>query len=234
LRTIVSQLETLGGEITDDHVIAILSRADLTIHDVGIFVSTQRDGYSRRRVARTEAFEMLVMTWLTGQGSGAHDHSGSVSAFKILRGTAVETRYAQAADSLVDPVDARQLHEGEVGVDPRDVIHAVRNERDGELLVSVHVYAPPIRELRRFTPRSEVPAPAHAFLRCRQPQAPQVAIVGGGYSGTMAAVHLVRKTTRLNMPMHVVMLDRQTSIAEGAAYRTPDARHLLNVPASGT
>jgi uncharacterized NAD(P)/FAD-binding protein YdhS len=49
----------------------------------------------------------------------------------------------------------------------------------------------------------------------------------------MVAVHLVRKAARSGMPMHLVMLDRQTSIAEGAAYRTPDARHLLNVPASG-
>jgi uncharacterized NAD(P)/FAD-binding protein YdhS/quercetin dioxygenase-like cupin family protein len=233
LRTIVCQLEALGEGITGDRVIAILSCVDLTIHDVGDFVSTKLDGYSRRRVARSEAFEMLVMTWLPGQGSGAHDHAGSVSAFKILRGTADETRYAQAVDSLVDPVGTRQLREGEVGIDPGDVIHAVRNERDGELLVSVHVYAPPIRELRRFTPRSELPAPAHAFLRRRRPSTPQVAIVGGGYSGAMVAVQLVRKATRLGMPMHLVMLDRQTSIAEGAAYRTPDARHLLNVPASG-
>jgi uncharacterized NAD(P)/FAD-binding protein YdhS len=232
LRTIVRQLEALGTGITGDHATAILARTDLTIDDVRVFVSTKLDGYSRRRVARTEAFEMLVMTWLPGQGSGAHDHAGSVSAFKILRGTADETRYAQASDSLVDAVGTRQLPAGEVGIDPGDVIHAVRNGHE-ELLVSVHVYAPPIRELRRFTTRSEGAVPARAFLRRLQPPAPQVAIVGGGFSGAMVAVQLVCKAARSGMPMHLVMLDRQTSIAEGAAYRTPDARHLLNVPASG-
>ncbi len=232
LRTIVRQLEALGGAITGEQVTAILAGTDLTIHDVEAFVSPKPDGYSRRRVARTEAFEMLVMTWLPGQGSGAHDHAGSVSAFKILRGTADETRYAQAADSLVDPVSTHQLHAGEAGIDPGDVIHAVRNGH-GELLVSVHVYAPPIRELRRFTPRSEGAAPARAFLRRRQPCVPQVAIVGGGFCGAMVAVQLVRKAAQSGMAMHLVMLDRQTSIAEGAAYRTPDVRHLLNVPASG-
>jgi uncharacterized NAD(P)/FAD-binding protein YdhS len=232
LRTIVRQLEALGTGITGERAIAILACTDLTIDDVSVFVAAKLDGYSRRRVARTEAFELLVMTWLPGQGSGAHDHAGSVSAFKILRGTADETQYAQAPDSLVDPVGARQLRAGEVGIDPGDVIHAVRNGHE-ELLVSVHLYAPPIRELRRFTPRSEGAVPAHAFLRRREAKTPQVAIVGGGFSGAMVAVQLVCKAARSGMPMHLVMLDRQTSIAEGAAYRTPDARHLLNVPASG-
>jgi len=233
LRTIVRQLEDLGAGITGDQVTAILSGAELTIHDVEDFVSIKLDGYSRRRVARTETFEILVMTWLPGQGNVAHDHAGSVSAFKILRGTGDETRYAQAVDSLVDAVGTRQLHEGEVGIDAGDVIHAVCNERTGEPLVSVHVYAPPVRELRRFTLRSGDSAPAHAFLRCCQPDAPQVAIVGGGCSGAMVAVQLVRRAARFDMPMHLIILDRQTSIAEGAAYRTPDDRHLLNVPASG-
>jgi uncharacterized NAD(P)/FAD-binding protein YdhS len=232
LRTIVRQLEALGASITDDKAIAILAGTDLTIDDVGDFVSTKPDGYSRRRVARTEAFELLVMTWLPGQGSGAHDHAGSVSAFKILRGTADETRYVQAVDSLVDPVGARQLHAGEVGIDPGEVIHAVRNGHE-ELLVSVHVYAPPIRELRRFTPRSEGALTAAAFLRRRLRDAPRVVIVGGGFSGAIIAAQLVSKAARSRMPLHLVMLDRQTSVAEGSAYRTPDARHLLNVPASG-
>jgi uncharacterized NAD(P)/FAD-binding protein YdhS len=232
LRLIVGQLEALGGAITGEEATSILAGIDLTIDDVRDFVFTKPDGYSRRRVARTEAFELLVMTWLPGQGSGAHDHAGSVSAFKILRGTADETRYAQSADSLVDPIGTRQSHAGEVGIDPGDVIHAVRNGHE-ELLVTVHVYAPPIRELRRFATRAEGPPPAPAFLRRRRPSQPRVAIVGGGFCGAMVAVHLIGKATRSGMPMHIVMVDRQTSIAEGAAYRTPDARHLLNVPTSG-
>lgn len=232
LRTVVRKLEALGATINGDQAIAILAGADLTIDDVENFVSTKVDGYSRRRVARTETFELLVMTWLHGQGSGAHDHAGSVSAFKILRGTADETRYVQGADSLVDPVGTRQLHAGEVGIDPGDVIHAVRNGHE-ELLVTVHVYAPPICELRRFTPRPQGAAPAAAFLRCRQVDAPQVTIVGGGFSGAMVATQLVRKAAGSGLTIHLVMLDRQASVAEGAAYRTPDTRHLLNVPVSG-
>jgi uncharacterized NAD(P)/FAD-binding protein YdhS len=234
LRAFLGELEALGARISADTIIEALARSHLRIDDVAPLVTPRLDSYARRRVARTEAYEVLVMTWLPGQGSGPHDHAGSVSAFKILRGTAHETRFALAADSLVDPTSTRELHEGEVGLDAGDVIHAVRNDCSREeSLVSIHVYAPPIPELRRFTPRSAGAAPAEAFLRRRTRRAPVVAIIGGGFSGIMVAAQLLRMASLSAAAMHVVMVDRQTSIAEGAAYRTPDIRHLLNVPASG-
>ena len=234
LRAFLAELEALGGRMTADAVIEILARSGLDIDDVAPFVTPQQDTYSRRRVARTEAYEVLVMTWLPGQGSGAHDHAGSVSAFKILRGTAHETSFAPDADSLVHPIGTRELHQGEVGLDAGDLVHAVRNDCSRkEPLVSIHVYAPPIPELRRFTTRFAGPVPADAFLRRRIPGAPVVAIVGGGFSGAMVAAQLLRKAAQSDAPLHVALIDRQTSIAEGAAYRTPDSRHLLNTPASG-
>jgi predicted metal-dependent enzyme (double-stranded beta helix superfamily) len=157
LRFLLGELESLGARISGDTVIAVLERSCLEFDDVAAFVTPQPDSYSRRPVARTESYEVLVMTWLPGQGSGPHDHAGSVSAFKILRGTADETMFALAADSLVDRTSTREIHEGEVGVDPSDVIHAVRNDFSRqEPLVSLHVYAPPILELRRFTARSDL------------------------------------------------------------------------------
>jgi cysteine dioxygenase len=160
LRTFLGELEALGARITADTVLEALARSQLRFDDVAPFVTPQPDRYSRRRVARTGAYEVLVMTWLPGQGSGPHDHAGSVSAFKILRGTAHETRFGLAADSLVDPVSTGELHEGEVGLDAGDVIHAVRNDCSRkEPLVSIHVYAPPIPELRTFSARSAGAAP---------------------------------------------------------------------------
>jgi uncharacterized NAD(P)/FAD-binding protein YdhS len=99
--------------------------------------------------------------------------------------------------------------------------------------VTVHVYAPPLAELRHFTIRPQGRPVAGAFTRRRAPGAPVVAIIGGGFSGATVAVQLARRTAQFSRPLHVVILDRQTSIAEGAAYRTSDASHLLNVPASG-
>ncbi len=59
--------------------------------------------------------------------------------------------------------------------------------------------------------------------------APTVAIVGGGASGTLAAVHLLRHAQR---PVHIVLVERRdAAIGEGVAYATTDPNHLLNVRA---
>jgi len=55
-----------------------------------------------------------------------------------------------------------------------------------------------------------------------------IAIIGGGYSGSMVAVHLVRMGVR----DRVVLIDRGARPARGVAYGTPTDIHLLNVPAA--
>jgi uncharacterized NAD(P)/FAD-binding protein YdhS len=57
---------------------------------------------------------------------------------------------------------------------------------------------------------------------------PTVAIVGGGASGTLTAVHLLRSAA----PVRVVLIERGDRTARGVAYSTPFPQHLLNVPAA--
>ena len=54
------------------------------------------------------------------------------------------------------------------------------------------------------------------------------AIIGAGFSGTLLALHLLRRT-----PTHVrvVLIERQNRFAQGPAYATGNPSHLLNVPA---
>jgi uncharacterized NAD(P)/FAD-binding protein YdhS len=55
-----------------------------------------------------------------------------------------------------------------------------------------------------------------------------VAIVGGGASGTLVAIQLLRQArSRLSM----VLVERGERLARGIAYSTPEPDHLLNVPA---
>ena len=234
LSAFVGELKALGGRISGKAVAEALARNPVGIDDVASYVAPTPTAYGRRRVARTDAFEVLVMTWLPGQRTGVHDHAGVLSAYKILRGTARETKFAQSSDSLVDPLESIELREGEVGVDDGEVIHEIDNDGpDQELLVSLHVYAPPLSELRRFTRRPAKQTLTEAFRGRRTRPTPTIAIVGGGFSGAMVAAHLARRTAQSGNPLHIVIIDRQTSIAEGAAYRSPDASHLLNIPAGG-
>ena len=54
-----------------------------------------------------------------------------------------------------------------------------------------------------------------------------VLIVGGGFSGTMLAVQLLRQTASVS----IAILDRSSLPGRGLAYRSPHRFHLLNVPA---
>jgi uncharacterized NAD(P)/FAD-binding protein YdhS len=55
----------------------------------------------------------------------------------------------------------------------------------------------------------------------------RVAIVGGGYSGTLQAIQLLRRGAS------VTLIERAQRVGRGIAYSTPHADHLLNVRASG-
>lgn len=60
--------------------------------------------------------------------------------------------------------------------------------------------------------------------------AQRVAIVGGGASGTLAAVHLLREP-REHTGLAIELIDREGGFGPGVAYGTEDPLHLLNVPA---
>ena len=233
LRDLVTRFEALGPEVSRRAAISLLASAELHYDDVSPFVEESPHGYARRRIARTEAFEMLVMTWRPGQGSVPHDHAGSLCALRILRGRLHETRYAPAIDGLVDEVTAGDASETEVLVDASEHIHGLRNEVDArETLVTLHVYAPPLPELRRYALRAPDAPMAAVFRRSRAQGARTIAVIGGGFCGTMTTAHLLAHASAARVPLHVVLVDRQATFAEGPAYRTADGRHLLNVPAS--
>jgi uncharacterized NAD(P)/FAD-binding protein YdhS len=56
-----------------------------------------------------------------------------------------------------------------------------------------------------------------------------VAIVGGGASGTLLAIQLLR---RAPSNWRLLLVDRDGDFARGIAYRTEESSHLLNVPAA--
>ena len=230
LKALVDGLEACGPALDRRRVASLLASSGVALADVSALVRPSDGGYTRARVARTEHFELLVLTWRPGQKSAAHDHGGSLCAFTVLGGAVRETRFAPSPDGLVVARSEGELREGEILADTSSEIHALENAPDGELLVSLHVYAPPLPELRRYAVRSERAA-LPVFTR-RLASAPTVAIVGGGFSGTMVAANLVRRASEEDLPLHVVLFDRQAAFGEGPAYRTADARHLLNVPAS--
>lgn len=57
-----------------------------------------------------------------------------------------------------------------------------------------------------------------------------IAIVGGGAGGVLTAIHALRLA---QAPKRIALIEPAATLAEGAAYSTRHAEHLLNVPARG-
>lgn len=55
-----------------------------------------------------------------------------------------------------------------------------------------------------------------------------VAIIGGGFSGTLVGLHLLSESSST---LRVVLVERSGAVGPGLAYRTDRPEHLLNVPA---
>jgi uncharacterized NAD(P)/FAD-binding protein YdhS len=148
-----------------------------------------------------------------------------VCVVRIIQGSATEAYYSIASDGFVDLEYEEAVSVGEVTSLHDAGVHSIRNgSGTGETLVTLHVYSPPLRAGRRFVGRVS-PVPRH---RGRAESTPTVAVVGGGFSGSMTAAQLMRQATA---PVRVVLVERQGAIGEGVAYATREPAHRLNVPA---
>lgn len=229
LAWLVARLDACGGVVDEPTVRRLLVQAQLNPAEVAPYVEQRAESYMRRRVVRREYYELLVLTWAPSQGSVAHDHSGSLCGLKVVQGSLEEQFFEEAPDGHVRRTTVNHLSQGQISVDPGVVVHSLANSSQDDMLVTVHVYSPPLPEVRRYAVTEG--APPELFLRSASPGAKVIAIIGGGFTGLMALANLLRFSDETDLPLHIILIDRQPAIGEGIAYRTTDVRHLLNVPA---
>jgi uncharacterized NAD(P)/FAD-binding protein YdhS len=227
---LVGQLDARTGVVDEPTVRRLLTQADMSLAEVQPFVQERTGSYGRRCVARRENYELLVLTWTPSQGSVAHDHSGSLCGLKVVQGRLTESLFEQGPDGYVRRTTSTQAGAGQILIDPGVVIHALGNDAgSSETLVTVHIYSPPLPEIRRYAVAHD--PPAELFLRKPPAGAKVLAMIGGGFTGTMTLANVLRFAGQIDFPLHIVLIDRLPAIGDGVAYRTNDPRHLLNVPA---
>lgn len=227
LLELIKNLDDLAGEPTLIGIARAMEEVHLGVEPIQPFVRTNPLTYNRARVILRDHYELWVMTWLPGQASVPHDHTGSVCAVRVIEGTAIESCYRAASDGFVDLEYETVVHPGQVSAGQDSGIHTLRNpSTQGERLVTIHVYAPPLKDFRRFIPR---PKPRVQS----QPQLvpPTVAVIGGGFSGSMTAAQILKGARRNGTRIRVALAERRGSVGEGVAYSTRETEHLLNVPA---
>jgi uncharacterized NAD(P)/FAD-binding protein YdhS len=231
LAWLVGELDAHGGVIDELTARRLLAEASFDRAEVAPYIEPRADTYARRCVVRRESYELLVLTWYPSQGSAAHDHSGSLCGLKVVQGCLTEQFFDEAPDGRVRKTTAARLGAGQITIDPGVVVHSLANNSPDEVLVTVHIYSPPLPEVQRYAIAETLPP--KLFLRPVQPGARVIAIIGGGFTGLMAFANLLRFGSEAVMPLHIVLIDRQAAIGEGIGYRTSDEQHLLNVSVGG-
>jgi hypothetical protein len=96
------------------------------------------------RMELTSEYEVWLLSWQPGQGTGFHDHGGSAGAFAVALGELQEQTVRGRCDVAVRTVAAG----GTRSFGARFVHHVVNNSAGPA--VSVHAYSPPLPELRRY------------------------------------------------------------------------------------
>ncbi len=126
---------------------------------VRLVAATPRDWMSRvrlspderwyERVHADEQYEVWLISWLPGQGTGFHDHGGSAGAFGVVWGALEQHQAGTAGTATWPSVTAAPVTAGQVRSFGPAYVHDVRNTSEA-VAVSVHAYSPPLTEMTRY------------------------------------------------------------------------------------
>jgi len=145
MRDIVAWLDEQNSRPGLTELDAHLSSLNVNLEGLKKHIHYAERGYQRNIIKKTEHYEIVAITWRTGQGTDIHDHIGSDCAFLIVEGTATETIYELSDNNLAKPIGVRCYGLGDVCTANEPDIHRISNETDKNL-INIHIYMPPLSE----------------------------------------------------------------------------------------
>jgi hypothetical protein len=117
------------------------------------------DRRTARRLIATEAYEVWLLGWTSGQGVDLHDHGGSHAAFRVVEGELTEIEWTPGG------IVRHQLRVGVTRRSAAGSVHDVVNQSP-IAATSIHAYSPPLSSMTFYDPvdgqpvRREAVAPA--------------------------------------------------------------------------
>lgn len=144
-------LASLTSAPTQSELDALLRKLELEPEELRAHLNFKPNTYTRHRLFRSDLCEMLVLCWLPGHRTAIHDHNGSYGAIRICEGAMEEEIFALNEAGEVEFATMHRRAAGEVtGTDVPD-IHRIGNaEQSAERMVTIHVYAPPLRVINTY------------------------------------------------------------------------------------
>ncbi len=202
------------------------------------------ENYQRQILFCNSNCEIILVCWQPGQFSSIHDHGDSLNVTRVYQGVLTSRTFTRN-DAATEEFSSVLLQEKYlqpdelVGVD-RAQIHQLANTSE-QNLITLNIYAKPLQQMQVYHSRSGQSqlSPIQAKNQTKlgdkgkkpdkcESQPTSIAIVGGGFSGSMVAVHLLKNTVS---PLRIKLIEPRPFVGEGIAYSTNWDCHLLNVPA---
>jgi len=166
LADLFDYLESCDGPVDLDKLVSHLRDLKITREDVEDYVRFNDDSYRRNQIRLGKWYEALIICWGPGHKSYIHDHNGSSCAFRVIEGSAKEVICRPTGRTgevpLVKPVDTRTLSQGNVCGSSSAHIHEVINPSNGEDLITLHIYSPPLNMRIYAYDEAETPTQATA------------------------------------------------------------------------
>jgi cysteine dioxygenase len=152
LQPLVAYLDALTARASIDRLRELLAASNATAEDVREFIRFEPGHYQRNLVALGPWYEVLVICWRSGQRSPIHNHARSTCGLKVLSGTCSETLFAHSPCGQVVALSTSEKRVGDVCASEDDDTHQVSNlQGPGDDLVTLHIYSPPLRKMKRFS-----------------------------------------------------------------------------------
>ena len=123
---------------------SVIKRVDFDRVDLECFMSWRADGYTRNCLAKTDAYELILLCWEPGAKTSIHDHGGEDCWVYQLEGTISEFRYEEGEAGTLVETQQLDLKPGKLTFMNDEMgYHSISNLSD-ERALTLHVYASPI------------------------------------------------------------------------------------------
>ena len=152
LNPLVDFLSNLNERAPMQQLDTLLRELDITLEELATFAKFGDKTYARNLICEGEWFELLCICWKSGQRSPIHNHAGSTCGLRILQGVCTETKFEETPSGQIKAVSSHDCGKDTVCVSQDSDVHQISNlQKEGDDLMTLHIYSPPLRQMDRFS-----------------------------------------------------------------------------------
>src|SRR5262249_52823586 len=143
-----------------DEIISFLSSAPVAADSLSLYLTWNRQHYTRNLIDKTPLYELIAICWEVGQVSSVHNHREQNCWMSVPVGRLLVENFHLRSQDLdqgrcqLTPTDTVEMNLSHpCAVDPVDPVHRVVNAKQfDERAVSLHVYSRPFDTCVVYSP----------------------------------------------------------------------------------